>query len=317
MSLLGVSLVSASGLVISASLERSTFLPYEPIYVGVKVANRSSSLEPIPRLTNEDSYSILRFTIVSDLGERLMGPAHGGGLIDVPFWYGRTLASGESCEVEADLAYYSGKRDLESPDGENFCIPPGRYTVRVSWNMALVPPELSVNDESSNTLGFTVRAPDSTEAKALRIYRDLHWWARPSYSLWKKLHGTGTSEDWDLEMMSNVERLFGEMLRSCPVMPYILLAKLDLAKAVHAWLADCGPQTVGSSFRDSLRTLCKDIGLNYPDSPIAAHFIGRSVYLRNLDGEQAHAEFLAELVKRNPESMVGLAAAELLRAKSK
>lgn len=318
MNLVAVSIASASGLVISASLEQSTFLPYEPIFVGIKVTNHSSATKPVPRLTNGDCYDIFRFAIVSDQGEHLLGPVWGsGGLADVPFWYGKTLATGESREVLANLAYYSGKWDIESPQSANVCIPPGHYTAQVSWNMALVPHEFSVSDESSNVLRFTVRVPDSTEAKALKIYRDLYWWARPSYSLWKKLHAEGKSKEWHWEMMSKAEKLYGEIVRSCPVMPYILLAKLDLATAVHAWLADCGPQTVGSSFRDSLRFLCKGIGLNYPDSPIAADFISRSVYLRNLDGEQADAEFLAELVKRNPESAVGLAAAKLLRAKGK
>ena len=301
-------------------MARDTFLPYEPIYLNVTVANHSKTSKPLLGYVSTGSWaSVFRFAILSDAGEQLMGPDYGTTMF-VDYAGGPPhyeLKPGESCSVQGDLAYFSGKSDSESPDGANVCIPPGHYSVRVSWNLKLVARGRKFDPDSSNTLQFTVRVPDSTEAKALRIYRDLYWWARPSYSLWKETHVAVKPADLDWVMLSRVESLYGEIVRSCPIIPYILLAKLDLATAVHAWLADGGPQTVGSSFRDSLRTLCKDIGLNYPDSPIAADFISRSVYLRNLDGKQADAEFLAELVKRNPESLVGLVAAKLLQAKSK
>jgi hypothetical protein len=165
---------STSGLTLKIGVDRSEFLPGEPVMIGLTVENHGS--QPFEDLsTLSPATKLITFRVMKDGKLLAWGGLNGDWMFTKE---GPRLApGGRLCEVVDLLEYYGTRQMKISCKGRTFAfrhaLEPGHYSVRAGFRARMgVRRDLSQLFLESNEIGFTVRdaaAIPQSELGALEV----------------------------------------------------------------------------------------------------------------------------------------------------
>jgi hypothetical protein len=161
----------------SLSVDKSSYLPYEPVYARIVLRNTGNSPVAVPPLLDASASSILDFTIRTSAGQSVYGPFRVADLS----WPEQLLRPGESATAVIDIAEEAGVKDPESKGSYCNCFMPDSYTVVAGWAPGYGPRDSSARSCTSETERFVVRHPRGEEVAALKLYRDLYNYSTQPY----------------------------------------------------------------------------------------------------------------------------------------
>lgn len=293
-----------SAMSLNLSLRGDSFLPHEPIYARLDVANNGATAIDLPQINNYSVGRVFHFTVVAPTGESLL-PKPRWKLADDGLSHG-TLPPGATVHAAVDFSGYVSDQNPELRGSTE--APPGAYSASCRRG-----------DAYSNTVTFVVREPTADERRALALYgdlvyyRDVVYWNRPG----------GPRLDTPLErardMLRRTEELARKIVKQHPRTVYALLAERALAWNYHsrvsgtyAHLLRSSPQSLREAWRDSTRAVYARALGTHPNAPIAEHMLSYDRLPEVFDDSAYKRALLEGLFAAHPGTLVGREAARQL-----
>lgn len=293
-----------SAMSLNLSLKGDSFLPYEPIYARLDVANNGATAIDLPQINNFSVGRVFHFTVVAPTGETLP-PKPRWKLADVGLSHG-TLPPGATAYAAVDFSGYVSDQNPELRGSVE--APPGTYSASCRRG-----------DAYSNTVTFVVREPTADERSALAMYgdlvyyRDVVYWNRPG----------GLQLDTPLERAKDIlrrtEELARKIVKQHPRTIYALLAERALAWNYHsrvsgtdAHLLRSSPQSQREAWRDSTRVVYAWALDAHPNSPVAEHMLAYDRLPEVFDDSAYKRALLESLSAAHAGTLVGREAARQL-----
>jgi len=312
--LLAPAIVVATELTLNVSVDGDTFLPYQPIYATLTVANSGSRSVAVPDLARWYVGDCFDVFVVAEGGESLMGPRmflqhqFGANSPDV-----LQLAPGDSTWSYFEFSDWTGFMSKEA--GDWFHLTPGKYKVVARWRLGMYLEGGPWTGDAERPATFVVRSPTDSEVAAMNLYRNVLYFENARY--WLDSGYRSLTSPWERreDEWKRVSRHAAALVTQFPSMlPYCPAAMGRLMRVYAARLIYIhDPPEAIAVWRDSVVSLYKELIERYPDTPTAKFYLGESDYLDRLMGRGTHRAYVASLAGRFPNTRVGAEVSRLLR----
>ena len=295
-------LLLASGLKLKVSFLEDTVLPVEPIWIQVTALNSSAKPLQVPDIARYYPGDLLFYDLRSSSGQRY-GVRLTMEQYPTPSWRRATLAPGESLVSGLWQVRYSVGNATRIETGPVGALPPGEFTVRVSWQTDRV----ADFADSSAPATLTLREPDSSEKAAEELYERVDLYVTTTHSYFPDSRG-------------QVESTTRQMIAESVAEPFRPLAKIALFTSFRSRLIGpeahlTKPEDI-TAWKDSAGSAYLDVVHSYPNSPHVQVLL-RYPYLSEIEGDYAHERLLAELIADYPGTRAALEAARQLSGGAK
>jgi hypothetical protein len=308
-------ITGAGGLNVAVSVDGSTFIQYEPVYVDVTITNADQVARIAPSLPPSVNPSYLDVRLVSLAGDAF--PTGTSFMQPKSFnpkdpW-NQLLAPGESQRCRFDAAEWTGLRDFEQHGF--YCLPAGTYRVEAEWRLGLLPRGKLFAGGKAVSGEFVIREPaagDETRAMRLFAMRQFYQWG--SYHAMSEFRALApqdrkqASERRCLESALALLRDYPHVRAfSEPTLGWFIhhtLTEWDRARARNS------PES--SALADSAVARYRSLIEGHPDSPTAVFWLVQANVLDMTQGPDSHQAYLADLAERLAGTRVGLEAKRVL-----
>ena len=302
--ILCVTLSAGGALNLKLTMKGDTFLPLEPIYARLDVANKGTTAIDLPEISNFSVGRLFPFTVVGPTG-RDLSPKPRWKLADVGLSPG-TLLPGIEAHAAVDFSGYVSDQNPELRGSVE--TPPGTYSASCRRG-----------DAVSNSVTFVVREPSADERRALAMYGDLVYYRDVVY--WNRPGGPrlNTPLERARDILRRTDELARKIVKTYPRTTYALLAERELAWSYHsrvsgadAHLLRSSPQSLREAWRDSTRAIYARALGTHPNAPIAEHMLSYDRLPEVFDDSAYTRALLQDLSAVHPGTLIGREAARQL-----